>query len=378
MFILNKSSYPIGLDISDLSLKLVQLNKLGDKIKTQAIGRIDLPAGLIENGEIKNKKEVVKAINKLIANPSVGSVSSNEVIACLPEEKTFLKLVEIEKSLDNTEKKVQREIEKHIPLSLEEIYYDWEIIEDLPKRKLVLIGASPRTLVDQYTNVLEAAKLSVVALESEPISICRSLLTEEHLKYKGAYDKNYGIIDIGGSNACLIVYSKKTILFTASMPISGEEITKEITQTLGIERDEAEKTKISYSLGKNRDDKKIKNIIAKMVNDLTIKNKKAINFYNSHFSNWGPIEKIILCGGGANIKDLDKIIEENTGIETVTGDVLVNLTERKKKVLHFLNRVEIKNTNQKENKKTKPTPDKSLAFATAIGLALRGIFMPYT
>ncbi len=369
MFILNKSSYPIGLDISDLSLKLVQLNKLGDKIKTQAIGKIDLPAGLIENGEIKNKKEVVKAINKLVANPSVGDVSSNEVVACLPEEKTFLKLVEIEKSLNNTEKRIQKEIKKHIPMSLDEIYYDWQIIEDLPKRKLVLIGASPKKLVDQYTDVLEAAKLSVVALESEPIAICRSLLTEEHSKYKGKYDKNYGIIDIGGSNACLIVYSKKTILFTASMPISGEEITKEIANTLKIKRDDAEKIKMSYSLGKDGEDKKIKNIISKMVSDLTEKNTKAINFYNNHFSNWGPIEKIILCGGGANIKDLDKIIQKNTGIETVTGDVLINLSEKRKKVLKFLNREDI-------NKK--PTQDKSLSFSTAIGLALRGIFIPYT
>ena len=66
MSLLNTSSYPIGLDISDLSIKLVQLKKVGTKIKIQAWGKISLPLGLLENGDIKNKPELAKAIKKLI------------------------------------------------------------------------------------------------------------------------------------------------------------------------------------------------------------------------------------------------------------------------------------------------------------------------
>jgi len=133
MFIVNKSPYPVGLDISDLSLKLVQLNKIGDKIKIQAVGRTELEPGLIKNGVIRNKVKVIKAINKLLANPNIGKISSNEVVACLPEEKTFIKLIEIKKSLNDINEKIETEIEKHIPLPIDKIYYDWQIIEDLLK-----------------------------------------------------------------------------------------------------------------------------------------------------------------------------------------------------------------------------------------------------
>lgn len=373
MFILNKSPYPLGLDISDLSLKLVQLNKIGDKIKIQAIGKIELAPGLIKNGEIKNKEEVIRAINKLVASPNIGKVSSDEVAACLPEEKTFIKLVEIKEDLNNIDERIGVEIEKHIPLPIDRIYYDWQIIEDLPKRKLILIGAAPKDLVDQYTEVLRRAKLSVVALESEPISICRSLLAEEHFKYRGKHEKNYGLIDIGATNACLIVYSKKTILFTASMPISGEEITNQIALDLKIGRDRAEKAKIDYSLG--RENSHVETILYKMTDELINKNSKAIRFYNSHFSNWGPIEKIILCGGGANIKNLDKLIQKNTGIETTTADVLINLNDKRKKILKFFGKIEAKKPKKEKAEIKKSAQNKSLAFATAIGLALRGIFI---
>jgi Tfp pilus assembly PilM family ATPase len=65
LFFSDKSNYPIGLDISDLSLKLVQLKKTGDKIKIQAINKIALPNGILENGEIIDKEKMIKAVREI-------------------------------------------------------------------------------------------------------------------------------------------------------------------------------------------------------------------------------------------------------------------------------------------------------------------------
>ena len=101
MFLSRSSNYPFGLDISDLSLKLVQLNKSRNKISIQALGKTDLPEGLIVDGEIKNQEEVVKMIRKLISKPKYGRVSSDSVVVCLPETKTFVKLIETQSSPNN-------------------------------------------------------------------------------------------------------------------------------------------------------------------------------------------------------------------------------------------------------------------------------------
>ncbi|MBU4375772.1 type IV pilus assembly protein PilM [Patescibacteria group bacterium] len=381
MFFNNNSTYPIGLDISDLSLKFVQLNKIRNKITIQAMGKTSLPAGLIEGGEIKNKEEVAKKIKKLIANPQFGKISSGEIISCLPETKTFIKLIEVERTPNPMREIISNEIEKHIPMPINEMYYDWQIIKTPDSKQSVLIGAAPQNIVSQYANLLKEAKYSIVALEIEPISICRSLLAEEALKFEGAFEKNYGIIDIGAKRTSMIIYSKNTILFTVSMPISGEEATNRIARTLKIEASQAEKAKIVCGFDERKADGIIKNILSDMAHELIKKMRETIEFYNAHFSGRGPINEILLCGGGANIKKLDEIISKELSIPAKPGNALINLSEINGKFSDILKEKHIleidlnKESKNKKNKLLSITQDASLTFSTAIGLALRGIFI---
>ncbi len=378
MFFSSNYNYPIGLDISNLSLKLVQLKKIGDKITIQALSKVSLADGLFENGEIKNKEEIIKAINILIDKPKYGKVTTREVIACLPESKTFIKLIEVKKTEENILKTIEAEIERHVPMEIDEIYFDWQLIKDLPDKQLILIGAAPRDIVNQYINLLDEARLSIAALEIEPVSLCRSLLKEEYYKFKGERDKNYGIIDIGAKRSNMTVYSKNTILFSFTMPISGDEITKKIAETLKIDAKKAEKAKIICGLDENKAKGIIKNTLHGMIKELTSKINDSIMFYDRHFPNYGPIDKILLCGGGANIKNLDKIMSERLSIKVEQGDALINLKEDRKKISKIFSETHSLNTDFSPNNKNKTsriTQNDSITFSTAIGLALRGVFI---
>lgn len=377
MIFSESSNYPIGLDISDLSLRFVQLKRIGDKIRIQALNDIKIEAGIFENGELKDADKAIKAIRETIDKPAYGKVTSKDVVACLPETKTFIKLIEVMKTSENMAEAVKIELEKHVPMSIEEIYYDWQVVEDLPDRQLILIGAAPKNIVSQYTDLLDKAKLSISALEIEPISICRSLLSEEHFKFKGERKKNYGIIDIGKKRSSITIYSKNTILFSFSLPVSGEEITKKISETLKIKIDQAEKAKIICGLDEGRAKGIIKNILYGMIKDLVGKINESIIFYNHHFPNRGPIDEILLCGGGANIKNLNKIIGEYINIKVNVGNIFTNLNEDRDKILKLLSETHAlnKDTGIKNMPNQKMTQDKSLSFSTAVGLALRGIFL---
>lgn len=386
MFFSRSSAYPIGLDISDLSLKIIQLRKRGRKIKIKAMGRVKLPAGLIESGIIRDKDQVAKSIVKLVSSPEVGKVNTNEVVVCLPEAKTFLKLIEIDKTENDDDIKdlIAQEVEKHIPMKISEIYYDWQLIRNLPKKQLILVGASPKKLIDDYAETLSRAKLTVAAMEPEPISVCRCLIPDESPKFKRDGRENYGIIDIGATNASLTVYAQTTIVFTSSMPISGEKITEKIAEALDVKKEKAEKTKIIYSLDESEEERPdVNKILSDMVNELTSKFKEAISFYNKNYSHWGKIDKILLCGGGANFKNLEKILSIETNIETIRGDALINLGENREKFLNYFQKAyslgtKLTSKKIKSNKKIKVmkvSQDLSPTFATTIGLALRNIFI---
>ena len=307
MLFANSSKYPVGLDISDLSLKLVQLQKRGAKIKIQALGRLDVPEGLIVDGEIKDTEKVVGLVKELVQKPQYGKVSSDMVVACLPETKTFIKLIKVSKTANNLNDTIETEIQKHVPMLIDEIYYDWQIIENKGSDQLILIGASPKKIVNQYTDLLDKAQLSVEALEIESTAISRSVLEEESPKIK-PNGNHYAIIDMGAKRTSLVVYAKNTILFTASVPISGEKITSEISTSLEISKEQAEKAKIICGLNDEKTEKIISKILDNTIKDLNDRIKEVLEFSNNHFSQFGPVNKILLGGGGANIKGIADVI----------------------------------------------------------------------
>lgn len=394
------SNYPIGLDISDLSLKFVQLNKIKDVITIQSFSKISLQKDCIESGEIKDKAKVLKAIKTLMNKPKFGKVTSNQVIACLPEPKTFIKLIEVEGDPDDLEDAVISELKKHIPLSIDEIYYDYQVIESSEDEKLVIFGASPKNLVDQYLDLLTEAKLSVLALEIESTAISRSLLLEESPDYSSHKSRNYVIVDIGANRSSVFVYSKNTVLFNVSIPISGRDISDKIAETLKIKSEKADIAKIVCGLDKKKCGGVINNNLSYMIEKLVDRIEDVIQFYYNHFSEYGKLNKILLCGGVANIKNIDKTIEKKTSIKTKVGNAFTNLTKpngvsvnlSKPSEVFVKNFIETYKLNidsiQNKGKKTghlsvnkvckkslSIKQDSSITYVTAIGLGLRGIFM---
>lgn len=372
----NYSNIPIGLDISDTSLKVVQFDKRGNKITLQALGRAHLESGSFKKGEIINFDKAVSTIKNLLKNPQYGKITSDEVVASLPESKTFLKLIKIEKSQNSFDNLLESEIEKYVPMQSSELYIDYQIVKASRDSDLVLFGASPKYIVDQYTNLLEKAGLKVVALEIEPIAICRSLLREENINIKQNYDKNYIIIDIGATRTSLTIYSKNTILFTISLSISGHEITEKIADMLKIDVEQAEKAKIICGLDENI----AQGVVKSILNDVTLELIKKINeareFYSNHFAEKGQINQIIICGGGAYIKNLNLIIKESTGIETITGNSLTNIQNLTDKFKKLSADIIFKKEDDHDHKNNAGLSfDVSSIFSTSIGLALRSIFL---
>lgn len=379
MLSFGQSNFPIGLDISDTSLKLVQLRKKGNKIKIQAMGRVELPIGAIEKGEIKNQRAFLESLEKLIAKPKFGNITTNEIVACLPESKTYIELIKIAKSPNQLEQVIEAEMEKYFPISTNELFYDWQVFNEDKNNYSVLIGAAEKAVVTQYISIFNKAHLSTVALEIESVAICRALLTEESPKTKIKQFKNYIIIDIGYNRTNLIAYSQNAIVFSVSIPVSGREITKKIAEILEISEDQAEKAKIICGLDETIAKGIIKKILANTLDVINKRIETALEFYNTNYSSLGPITEIILSGGGSNIKDLDKIIAENIKIETKNGDIFTHLdkefSDSFSKNLIETHDLKLEDIKGLDNKKLSIKQSTSSGYATAIGLSLRNIFI---
>jgi len=340
-----------GLDISDLALRLIKIKKSGKKNIITSKSELVLPEGIIVDGEIRKPDLLTSSIRKLIDSAQGSKINTNKVISVLPGKKTFLKFITLKLSHDNDiAQALKKEMPKHIPLEPDEMYYDWQHIENTQfnNKKSVLIGAAPKKIVDDYSRVLRKAKLFLFVLELEAAAISRSLLDEN--------EQDSGpkiIIDLGATRTSLVLYHHSTILFTVSIPISGNKITQEISKKLKLNLKQAEKIKKVCGLDEKRCQGSLKKILFSTINDIIANIENAIDFYQQHFNRQDKIQEIILCGGGANLINFDHVMSSKLKIPTKIGNPMRHI--------------------HKLDKGISISPSQSNSYATAIGLALRAV-----
>ncbi|OGH92228.1 MAG: hypothetical protein A2534_01830 [Candidatus Magasanikbacteria bacterium RIFOXYD2_FULL_39_9] len=360
MFLHNPFSEAFGIDIGDLSIKLVQLSPAPfcrqQNFNIKELRTTPLPPGLIVNGEIQKPELVRKKILHLLGKEGDGfkPIRSPWVVAALPEPKTFLKLIDIEANYDElTSVDVAYQAKKHLPYELEDTYLDWQIITSTvkDKRTQVLIAAVPKVIADSYTYLLESTGLNPIALETEAAAIARAMIT---------YDKDYtgqarAILDLGATRSNFTIYDNNSIQFSTTLSFSGEIITSAIAQELRLEHYQAESLKIKNGLKYDTQNPNylpvVSNIIERLINEL----RASLLFYKEHFDNINEINRITLCGGMANLENIDVFISKQLGVPTQAGHPWKNLGN--KKLYNF------------ETKK-------SLSLSSAVGLALRAAQNP--
>lgn len=351
MFIIPRA--PFGLDISDLSIKMISFEKKFFSIKKEsfelaAYGKISVPENYFEKGEIKNVDGVAELIKKLIKSPAYGKIKNPYVISVLPETKTFIKLVETPHIENETIlETVQREIKKDIPLSLDESYLDWQIISQDSKTNTlkILVSIAPKNIVDDYTLLLKKSGLKPLAFEIESVAIARSLI---HLKTPNS-SQPFAIIDLGAIRSSVIIFDEGAIHSTSTISVSGQEMTYAIASKLNIPFAKAEKIKLVCGLENEKETKTIKNVIQPQMEKIAERVAEVINFYQNQSNK--KIEKILLCGGGANLKGLETFLSAKLKIKTEKGNPWINALFKKYSI---------------------PLSE-SLEYTTAIGLALRGV-----
>ena len=359
MLIGNPFPNAFGIDINDLTIKLVQVAQSPYRRKKFLTSRemrsTALPPGLIIDGEIQQPEPVRQKLLCILGKDcgSFKKIRSSWVVASLPEPKTFLKLIDIEGNPGElTDIDIAYYAKKHLPFELEDTYLDWQIINSDGGAVQVLIGAVPKVIADSYTYLLESVGLNPIALELEAISIARSMITENK-KYTG---EARAILDLGATRSNLIVYDNQSIQFSTLLNFSGELVTSAIEQGLRIEHGQAEKIKIANGLAYDPAQPKYLPSISALAEKLIGEIKTAFDFYYEHFSNTNKINHITMCGGMCNWKNIDNFISRRLKIAAHPGHPWKNLFNPK--IYEF-------------------EKQKSLSFASAIGLALRAAHNPF-
>lgn len=338
-----------GLDISDGSIKVMQLIAKGDSYKVQGYADHNIPSGIMVNDVMVNKPMMVKHIRAAVENLDSGRVNTDRVVVSVPESKAFVRVIQIPKmSEEQAAQAVPFEAEQYIPVPIDQTYLDWQIISEEADKMNVLVSASPKDYIDTLVGVLKEAGLRPIAFEVESAACARSLLSGDQ---KG---KSNLIMDMDKFRSSLILTENGSLQFTSSVPIAGDALTTAIAKALQVPAEQAEKIKREIGIDPQPENANVFSALAPVIENLIAETRNIIKFHDEHSQL--PLNRIILSGGTAKLLYIHNYIYEKLGAEkkipVVLGDPWINVFADKNQI---------------------PLDHKdSLSFTTAIGLALLG------
>lgn len=314
-----------GLDINDLSIKIIQLKSVRKTFEISGYGYASIPFGVVSDGEIIKKDVLVSKISEAIENASPKKIKSKKVICSLPESKSFLRIISMPR-MDESEmaEAIRWEIEANIPLPLDKVYYDWQILDQKIQHERdedsvdVLVLASAKTVANQFIEIIEAAGLEVVNLEVESIAQARSLIREDE-------KKTSLIIDMGKESISFLFAVGNVPCFTSSIPLSLRSFDDALSKEFNISMQEAERVKISYGIGSAANEDQIFRALKPVLNSLVSEIEKSIDFYLTGLKYSKSVDTVMICGGGANAKGIIPYLSRRLGREVVLGDPWVNV-----------------------------------------------------
>lgn len=339
----------VGLDLSDRSFKYVAFSKTRHGVRVEKYGKVAVPQGIIESGIIKKRKELVDllASNCKRFNMEYAAIS-------LPEEKAFLYVTELPlMDKGKIRDAVEVQLEEHVPLSPHEIVFDYEVLPSAVKGEHmdVSVAAYPKSIVDEYRDVLEEAGITPVSFEIEAQSIARAVVPQGD---SGAFL----IIDFGKTRTSLFLVSAGQLRFTTTINVAGEAMDSAIGKIFKVDVNNAERIKKEHGNILNADaDSDIYAAIMPTVSVIKDEAEKSLSFWETHAEHThgnghAKIEKIILCGGDSNLYGLPEYLSRSLKIKTELANVWVNAASLEDYIPEISFR-------------------ESLGYATAVGLGLK-------
>lgn len=362
----------IGIDISDQSVKFIELKSTKKGIVLSKYGKRDLEKGIVEKGRIINKQKLASVLKEIREETKYDYVHVS-----LPEEHGYLFQSEVESNIDEDQIRsvLEFNLKEEVPLSPQQAVFDYVVVprqkvitykspfeeketketEDVKKIistskgvNTVSVSAYPKSVISEYVESFEGAGFKILSLEIEARAIARSVIE------KGD-DETYMIIDIGRSQAGLSVVNRGVVLFTSTLDVGGDDMTSAIRKNFSISHEEAEVMKNKIGFINSEENKEMFGTLFSAMSVLKDEIIKHYTFWEGEDKRKeviDPIDRIVLCGGNSNIAGLPEYLSVNVGVPVEKANVWVNNFSYD----DFIPEIDRRHSRE---------------YATAIGLALR-------
>jgi len=273
-----------------------------------------------------NEKAIVDAdaVGEAIARAvRRAGVRTKDVAVAISGDAAITKVIQMPRNLNDSdlEAQVEMQADQYIPFPMDEVAYDFEVLgasEKDSESMDVLLVASRSENVDQRRAAVSAAGLNARIVDVEAFALENACKLMTHQMPDGGIDRSVAVIDFGASTTTFSVLRNLKVVYTRDFAFGGQQLTEEIMRTYGLSLEEAGRAKKEGGLPANYQTE----VLDPFIDDMTQQISRSLQFYLASGSGREQPEKILICGGCANIPGAAEVVQSRIGVEAEKGDPL--------------------------------------------------------
>jgi len=331
----------IGLDVGLQSIKAVQLTSTLRGFELTHFARMRFPYSEKED-YLRERSGILERLLK------ENGFSGDTIISSLPGNRVMVHYLELPFT---DPKKVQQvvkyELEPYLPMPIDEIVVDSQIMERLKGESAqVLAAAAKKTTVEEHLQSLKGAGIDPQIIDVEPLASYNCLVhySQEDLGGVSLF------LDIGGDHTSLSILINGLPKAYRTISYGGDTITSNMATALGVALDEAESLKRTTPLPLEENIDRASKALAEALDPLVQEIRITLQSIQSQLKEHEHFQ-IILTGGGSRLLHIEDFLSRTLGMPARHFKPFESFS-------HGLGKID---------------PGEQHHMVTGIGLALRGI-----
>ncbi len=296
----------VGLDIGSRTLKVAEIESTKQGYHLKKFGMNDIAPGLIEDGTIKEPAEVADAIRGLF---KMYKVKEKNVALSIGGYSIIVKTITVQTMpQDQLQETIHFEAEQYIPFDISDVNLDFQTLgedESNPNQMNVLLVAAKKEVINEYESLVQMADLTPRIIDVDAFALQNI--------YEVNYDaegENVALIDIGASKTTINIMKGTLSVLIRDVSFGCSQINQQIVSKTGGSLEEAEQL-YHGGAGDKLPQKDLQEIVGSVVADWSTEIRRALDFFYSTYPG-EHIRKIVLSGGGGNIKQFRDLLAEET------------------------------------------------------------------
>lgn len=293
-----KNPNSLGIDIGTKSIRVTEFSRRNETNFLENYGEMNLDIAGAKTFRWFDQNTLNPDIKNISAAISVileeAGIIAEKAVFSLPDFSTFFITFELppmnRKDLDSA---VEFEARKYIPIPMNEIVIDSELMSDKDTTKgnnSVLVMAIPKIVIGQYQTIAESCGLELTALEAEVIGLKRALMKPG--------DPVSCLVEIGYQSTNISMVDNGYVKSSISYDVAGKDLTFAISEALGIDVSQAEDLKRENGLDSNKNPE-VADALVPVLAIICDKIKKIIKEFEAKEGK--RVEKVLLSGGGSRL-----------------------------------------------------------------------------